>query len=63
MSSQNHGPFDEPTFRCECGGRLTEIDAEDLDDMTEGQMADYLAGFNHPFHCGACGQVVLRDVG
>ena len=47
---------------CEkCGGALVEIE-QDMQEMTEGQVADYMAGFNRIFQCRVCEMTDLRDV-
>ncbi len=45
-----------------CGECLLEEDYEDLEDMSDGQQANYLAGFEHSFSCRACGYSTFRDV-
>ena len=39
-----------------CGTKMNECLQEN---MTEGQEADYIAGFNHPYECPACGHYGL----
>jgi len=43
-----------------CNTEMEELD-EDPENMTEGQMADYAAGFNHPFLCPKCKNFRLYD--
>lgn len=51
----------EKTIKCpKCGGEMFEVIQEE---MTEGQEADYLAGFNHPYECSDCNYCDLFDVG
>jgi hypothetical protein len=50
---EEQGYFDEPvkTRKCpKCGEEMVEL-AQDYAGMTEGQQADYDAGFNRPFQC------------
>ena len=44
-----------------CNSDMYELD-EEFENMSEGQEADYLAGFSHPFSCSKCGYNDLRDV-
>ena len=50
-----------PIYRCDCGGQMDEGNV-DFESISEGQMADYLAGFPRPFVCESCGALELRDV-
>lgn len=53
--------LDEGLLQCPlCGGRLDEAE-EDTENMTDGQEADYFAGFNHPHICTVCGSMFLLD--
>ena len=45
----------------ECGSAMVEIEW-DIQEMTEGQLADYMAGFSHVFQCRVCKRTDLRDV-
>ena len=47
--------------RCDCGGQMVKCDV-DFESMTEGQMADHLAGFSRPFVCESCQGLTLRDI-
>jgi len=38
-----------------------EEDEEDYEDMTEGQQANYDAGFSHSFSCSECGHHLIYD--
>ncbi|MDO8528740.1 MAG: hypothetical protein Q7S06_02510 [Nanoarchaeota archaeon] len=61
---EKQGYFDEPleTRKCpKCGGIMKEQE-QDYSGMTEGQQADYDAGFNRPFGCSECGEYGLFDV-
>ncbi|MCK5624210.1 hypothetical protein KAI04_00015 [Candidatus Pacearchaeota archaeon] len=42
-----------------CKNQMEELDQGE---MTEGQQADYDAGFNHPYECGECGFHGLFEV-
>ena len=46
-----------------CGdvGSLTieEYQAEDIEDMTEGQFADYMSGFDAVVYCETCNTVIV----
>lgn len=46
-----------------CKKGYMEEDDQSEDDMSEGQEADYMAGFNHSCTCSACGFNDLFDVG
>ncbi|MCX6748223.1 MAG: VRR-NUC domain-containing protein [Candidatus Pacearchaeota archaeon] len=51
--------------RCsKCNTALVEIEAgeNDFDNLSEGQMADYEAGFNRDFYCPKCKTTSSRDV-
>lgn len=37
---------------------IEEYDAEEIDDMTEGQFADYMAGFDAVVYCETCNTVI-----
>lgn len=47
-----------------CGGIMQELEEteESLDSMTDGQQADYLAGFNHLFYCVDCNFSTVKDI-
>ena len=49
--------------KCACGEQMLEVDLslDDFQEMTEGQMADYMAGFGRTFYCKSCGAVELLD--
>ena len=49
--------------QCECGGVMFEIKQSlyDSEEMTEGQMADYMAGFGRTFQCKECGMTDVLD--
>jgi rubrerythrin len=43
-------------MRCkQCGAEMEEDDDEDFDDLTEGQQADFMAGFRRSWSCPKCG--------
>lgn len=44
-----------------CSAELDELE-EDFENMTEGQQADYDAGFERPHSCSKCGYFGLHDV-
>ena len=54
--------FWKEVHRCECGGDMEEGEV-DIDQMSEGQMANHFAGFDKPFVCYECGNIELKDVG
>jgi len=61
---EEQGYFDEPLEIRKCpkyGGEMQE-QHQDYSEMTEGQQADYDAGFNRPFECTKCGYNNLFDV-
>ena len=48
-------------IRCNnCHTLMVELEV-DYESMTDGQEADYMAGFNHPFMCPKCGAQDLCD--
>jgi len=49
-------------YRCpKCNSAMEELE-EDFEGMSEGQMADYDAGFNRTFYCPKCKNTSLQDV-
>ena len=54
--------FGSDDHRCDCGGVMEECDA-DFDQMTNGQLANYWAGFDRSFVCVECGKIDLKFVG
>jgi hypothetical protein len=57
---RKRGAWENPTgMVCDCGGPMIEasIAEEDFDEMTEGQIADYQAGFWKIYLCKECYEV------
>ena len=54
------GPFTNLRTGClECGSQFGGFMDEDLEQMTEGQMADYISGMWGNWHCYECGYVTF----
>lgn len=50
-------------FKCpKCGEEMIEL-IQDIQGMSDGQLADYEMGFNRPFQCSGCSYYQLLDVG
>lgn len=49
-------------YRCsDCNSAMEELE-EDFEGMSDGQIADYEAGFSRTFYCPKCQSTSLRDV-
>jgi hypothetical protein len=51
-----------PTPKCpKCNIKMEDVGGDDYADMTEGQQADYDAGFNHLFECSECRESLVYE--